>query len=257
MNPPVLAIDVGNSRYKVGFLESTIDAGLPTCVESAAIPLAADLPWDVIAAWLRSAGEWRGIVAGSNPAGIRKVLGTWPANWPSPLLLDDPARFPIEVDVDAPGTVGIDRLLNAVAANVIRDSGRPVIVVDSGTATTVDAISADGVFRGGAILPGFELASRALHQYTALLPYVPVEELDEGSPVVGRNTRDALRSGLFHAQVGAVRELVTEMSQTLSPVANPHVLLTGGGAHPLAPRLPKAELVPHLTLQGLVLAAGD
>lgn len=253
MSAPVLAVDVGNSRFKIGLF--TEGDGLPTCLAGTAVPLAGELPWGEVGRWrerhARDGEEVRGVVAGSNPAGIRRVLGTWPKGAGSPTLVDDPTAFPLEVDIESPETVGVDRLLNAVAANVLRDAGRPAIVVDSGTATTVDAIDGDGRFRGGAILPGFELAARSLHQYTALLPFVPVEDLDEDTPAVGRNTRDALRSGLHHGQIGAVRELVREMTTTLGD--DPLVLLTGGGGHLLGPRMPEARFEPQLTLQGLVV----
>ena len=87
--------------------------------------------------------------------------------------------------------------------------GRPAIIVDSGTATTVDAVDADGVFLGGAILPGFGLLARSLQRYTALLPLITLEELGTGPPpAVGRDTTAAIKSGLFFGQLGAVRELV-------------------------------------------------
>jgi type III pantothenate kinase len=146
--------------------------------------------------------------------------------------------------------VGIDRLLNAVAANILRPEGRPAILVDTGTATTVDYITAQGAFAGGAILPGFELSARALHDYTALLPLVSIDELATGlHEPVGTNTRQALRSGLFWGQLGAVRELIGRLHDRSA--APPFLLLTGGGASLLAAHLPEARLEPHLALQGL------
>jgi type III pantothenate kinase len=149
--------------------------------------------------------------------------------------------------------VGVDRLLNAVAANVIRPAARPAVIVDTGTATTVDLVNTDGAFEGGAILPGFELCARALHDYTALLPLLSIEELaGEPREPLGRNTRAALRSGLFWGQLGAVKELI----ERLTPVrTEPLVLLTGGGAVLLASHFPEARWEPHLSLQGLVVMA--
>jgi type III pantothenate kinase len=256
MSVHVLAVDVGNSRFKVGLFEAGGRGDeLPRCLGATAVPLADEVPWHVVDRWRDGADTVPGVVAGANPAGIRKVLATWPRDgWGSPVVVDDPTTFPLETGVDSPGTVGIDRLLNAVAANVLRGEQQPAIVVDTGTATTVDVVSSAGQFEGGAILPGFELAARSLHQYTALLPLIPVAELDGGGPSLGRNTRDALRSGLYFAQLGAVRELVREFGAL--EAAAPLVLLTGGGAALLEPRLEGARLAPHLTLQGLVLVAG-
>jgi len=112
---------------------------------------------------------------------------------------------------------------------------------------------------GGAILPGFGLLARSLHRYTALLPLVTLEELGTGpTEAVGEDTIAAIRSGLFFGQLGAVRELVAEMSGSLEGAA-PELFLTGGGGPLLATALTEARLVPHLGLRGLaeVARVGD
>jgi type III pantothenate kinase len=148
----------------------------------------------------------------------------------------------------------MDRLLNAVAANVLRKRHQPALIVDSGTATTVDAVNSAGAFLGGAILPGFDLCARALHHYTALLPLIPLEELSESVPTsLGKNTRAAMQSGLFWGQVGAVKELLLQASRTLA-CDDPLILVTGGGGALLMQELPNAHWLPHLSLQGLALA---
>jgi type III pantothenate kinase len=255
----VLAADVGNSRTKFGLFTRGADAPgeLPVCVESWAISHQGSIPWDEIrrAAHSRGCDSFDGLVAGANPGGVRQVLATWPVNnYGSPQVIDDPAAFPLKVNLDAPSKAGIDRLLNAVAANVIRGPGQPCIIVDTGTATTVDAVSPEGAFEGGAILPGFELSARALHHYTALLPYISIEELVEQSKdPLGTNTREALRSGLFWGQIGAIRELIARLSERWKK--SPLVLLTGGGAALASPQIREARWEPHLSLQGLVIAA--
>jgi type III pantothenate kinase len=180
----LLAADVGNSRTKFGMFaaseSSKTAAALPECLESWAVPHQETIDWSAIRERLaaREAQHVAGFVAGANPDGVVRLLSTWPRDgWSPPRVIDDPSAFPIEVRLEAPRKVGIDRLLNAVAANVIRPNGAPCIIVDTGTATTVDAVSADGAFEGGAILPGFELSARALHRYTALLPYITTDEL--------------------------------------------------------------------------------
>jgi type III pantothenate kinase len=131
-----------------------------------------------------------------------------------------------------------------------------MIIVDSGTATTVDVISTTGAFEGGAILPGFQLCSRALHQYTALLPRISNDEIvGEPPAALGKNTRDALRSGLFWGQLGAVRELIRHLRETLPSEAT--IVVTGGAGRLIAPQLPGALHYPYLALQGLVIVGND
>ena len=173
--------------------------------------------------------------------------------WPEPVVIDNPFVLPLTLSVDSPRTVGVDRLFNAIAANVIRPAGKAMIIVDSGTATTVDVVSSEGVFEGGAILPGFQLCSRALHQYTALLPQIANAELAVSTPVaLGKNTRDALRSGLFWGQIGAVKELLRHLHQELPD--GTLTIMTGGAGRLLVPQFPSDVLhEPFLTLQVLVI----
>jgi type III pantothenate kinase len=173
--------------------------------------------------------------------------------WPNPVVVDNPFDLPLTLNVDSIRAVGVDRLFNAIAANVIRAPGQAVIIVDSGTATTVDVVSSEGVFEGGAILPGFQLCARALHQYTALLPHIPNSELDVSTPEpLGKNTRDAIRSGLFWGQLGAVKELLRHLYKQLPDGAL--TLVTGGAGRLLAPQMsPDVLHEPFLTLQGLVM----
>jgi type III pantothenate kinase len=256
----LIAVDVGNSRIKFGMFAGDAPSRgdrLPECLEAAACRVDDPLPWDQLRGWagVREGRTPKGLIAGANPVGVAKVLASWPAQLESPRVLDKPA-FRLRVDVAAPDKVGIDRLLNAVAANVVRPAGRAAIIVDTGTATTVDLVGADGAFRGGAILPGFELSAIALHRYTALLPQISIEELaGEPQAPLGRNTREALRSGLFWGQLGAVKELIAQLGA--GPDGQAIVVLTGGGASLLAPHLSDARWEPHLSLQGLVLAGEE
>ncbi|MEX0701162.1 MAG: type III pantothenate kinase [Planctomycetales bacterium] len=103
-------------------------------------------------------------------------------------------------------------------------------------------------------MAGFQLSARALHRYTALLPLIGIDELaNEPHPPLGRDTRQALRSGLFWGQLGAVKELIARLSVGEK---EPALLLTGGGGPLLAPHLPHARHEPHLGLRGLALSAG-
>lgn len=252
-----LLVDVGNSRVKFGlFTDAKHPKALPKCWHSTTSDVRAEYPWSQIRGWLSSEDlqAFEGYIAGSNPPEILRVKHDWPGDWPSPVELGFAEElFPLQVELPEPQKAGMDRLLNAVAANALRKANQPALIVDSGTATTVDAVNSDGAFLGGAILPGFDLCARALHHYTALLPLIPLEELSELVPnPIGQNTRAAMRSGLFWGQVGAVKELLAQASRSLSS-EEPLVLVTGGGGALLMRDLPNAQWLPHLSLQGLAL----
>jgi type III pantothenate kinase len=197
------------------------------------------------------------MITGSNPAQIQRVVREWPVEWRSPRIVADRRDLPLAIDVEAPERVGMDRLLNALAANRIRKAGEPAIVIDVGTATTVDAVSAEGVFLGGAILAGPELTARALHEYTAALPQVTLEELAGSEPpVIGRNTQQAIASGLYWGHWQSVWSYCVRMMEPLGVSHAPQTILTGGAAYLFVNRLSPAHVyLPHLTLQGLAVVA--
>jgi len=259
----MVAIDVGNSRIKLGlFHRNGYKNGghrLPEYLRSMAVEVDETVPWAELAKWTtEEQGEVAAVILGGvNPRGRDKVLDGWPATgWPSPVVIDNPFILPIKMNVDSPRTVGVDRLLNAVAGNVIRPADKPMIIVDSGTATTVDVISSTGAFEGGAILPGFQLCSRALHQYTAFLPRISNDEIAGDPPApLGKSTRDALRSGLFWGQLGAVRELTRHLSEALSQ--EPTIVVTGGAGRLIQPQLAGSLHKPFMALQGLVIVGNN
>lgn len=277
-----LAVDVGNSRIKVGLFD-TCDlsrttaetnesdsacediAGLPRCVEFRSVPLKTPVPWNELLGNQATGARPNGIIVGSNQRGVDQVVSDWPDWLHKPAVIRNSEAFPIGVDVDEPRRVGLDRLLNAVAADSVRSSGEEAIIVDCGTATTVDLVSSSGSFCGGAILPGFTLCARALNQYTEVLPLISMNELfdlppsEDCHPALGTNTQAAIMSGVFWGQIGAVRELISRLtnhqeSNVTKEMAH-KVLLTGGGARLLVPYFANAIHCPYLPLQGLILAA--
>ena len=268
-----LAVDVGNSRIKIGLFEAsntsqlTTFAVLPECVDFHSIPLNTSVDWDAIFGSLDRTTNLRSVIVGSNQHGVDRVVAEWPEWLAQPIVMRDAESLTLDVEVDEPQRVGLDRLLNAVAANVVRDSGQAAIVVDCGTATTVDLVSSAGSFCGGAILPGFTLCARALNQYTEVLPLISMDELfdlppsEDCHPVLGSNTQAAIMSGVFWGQIGAVRELIARLSHQRSPseteLSAHKVLLTGGGARLLVPYFSDAIHCPYLPLQGLVSAAAS
>ena len=166
------------------------------------------------------------------------------------IMLLTSGDLPLAVKLPRPDMVGVDRLLDALAANRLRTPGRPAVVVDVGSAITVDLIDAGGAFLGGAILPGIAMSARALHEFTDLLPQIDMAELAEPPPALGTATVAAMRSGLFWGAVGAVRQLVEQLTGN----RDAEVFLTGG-AGPVVAQLmgTSARYVPHLTLAGIAL----
>jgi type III pantothenate kinase len=161
--------------------------------------------------------------------------------------------FPLEVDVLAPQRVGTDRLAAAVAANTRRAADRGAIIVDAGTAVTVDLVTADGVFRGGAILPGLPVAARALRLATDALPLLDAHDLTTLPPALGKSTEAAMRSGLIWGCVAAVRELISQLAVDLVPA--PEIFCTGGLGQPLCGWLNRpVTYAPQLVLHGIALA---
>ena len=259
--PEWLAIDVGNSRIKFGLFTQPTLATLPECLTCLTVPLSSPVPWSELVSTLKRFAI-RSVIVGSNQAGVDRLLTEWPSELgPAPVAFRDSSRFPIKIDVEQPERVGLDRLLTAIAANVIRPAEREVVIVDCGTATTVDRVDSRGAFSGGAILPGFELSARALHHYTEVLPLIPIEAIVEvdsdsgGHEALGRNTLDAMMSGIFWGQIGAVRELIQRVSGCSS--SDLMLMLAGGGSRLLVPHFPNAIYSPDLALQGIVVMAAD
>lgn len=278
-----LAVDVGNSQIKIGLFATTAEKGtsrsdvvrsltessgaLPECLAFHVLPLDGRIRWDEIFDGRPSLGANRIVIVGSNQQGVDQVVDEWPDWLSCPKVIRSSASFPISVEVDEPRRVGFDRLLNAVAANRLRDPQIPSVIVSCGTATTVDLVSASGGFCGGAIMPGFTLCARALNQYTEVLPLISMDELfdlppsEDCHPALGSNTQAAIMSGVFWGQIGAVRELVARLGQSVQAgntnQKSPNLFLTGGGARLLVPYFTDAVHCPYLPLQGLVLAASS
>lgn len=153
----------------------------------------------------------------------------------------------IPILYDNPDAVGADRLVNAVAARERFQTA--LIVVDFGTATTFDAISAAGEYLGGSICPGITISSESLFSAASKLPRV---ELAKPPEVIGRNTVDSIQSGLLYGYIGQIREMVTRMKQELTgPIS---VVATGGLARFFADETDIIDTVDELlTLKGLRL----
>jgi type III pantothenate kinase len=162
-----------------------------------------------------------------------------------PLFVSSSIDLGLQVDYEPPTAVGADRLANAVAA--VHHFGKPVIVVDFGTATTLDAVSRENVYVGGAILPGVELMLESLAGRTARLPRIAIEG---ACHPIGKSTPESLRSGVILGSVGAIEHLIRQFKQELGDEAQ--VIATGGLAARFAPHCLSIQRVePMLTLEGL------
>jgi type III pantothenate kinase len=275
---PLIAVDIGNSVTKLGwFAAADSSSGTdtrqmadsagdflaplpqPTCVRE--FPTGQTPSDDVLNQLPPGPISWQ--VASVQRDGLR-VLSRWVETHRG----DDEFRvlsrddFPLVVRVDAPDRVGIDRLAAAVCANTLREVGRPAIFVCAGTAVTVNLLARDGAFEGGVILAGFRMQAESLYTTADLLPLTLLVP-DQGPPrVIGKNTEDAIRSGLFWGAVGAVREVIARMTDELAaqtpdspsgPMA-PQLFVTGGDLARLAPLVDQeARFVPQMVLRGIAL----
>jgi type III pantothenate kinase len=168
----------------------------------------------------------------------------------APLLVDASAKLPITLDVDEPMTVGADRVINTLAASRIYK--RDAIVVDMGTATTYDCITANGVFLGGVIAPGIATSAETLTRRTSKLP---ATELSVPQRVIGRRTEECIRAGVMFGAADAIDGVVRRIKQEWPQPREPLVVATGGFAETMATLCTSFDRVePHLTLQGLELA---
>jgi type III pantothenate kinase len=165
----------------------------------------------------------------------------------TPLVVDESVKTGVRILYDTPQEVGADRVVNAVA--VQRRYGGPACVVDFGTATTFDALSAEGDYLGGAIAPGIGIAAEALFRRTAKLPRI---DLLRPPTVIGKNTVHSMQSGLLFGYVGLVEGMVARFRAELGQEMK--VVATGGLAALLAGETDAIDVVePWLTLEGLRL----
>jgi type III pantothenate kinase len=264
----LVAADVGNARIKLGLFAGSA-RGLPEPRRTLSLSVK-EPEIGQIGPWLADdAGtelSWT-ITSVNGPAAAR--LMDWlkqhrPTDHVTLLAHGD---LSLEVRLPRPDMVGIDRLVNAVAVNRLREPARPAIIVDAGSAITVDLVSADGAFLGGAILPGIEMSARALHEFTDRLPMVDFSRLTAPPLALGTDTASAIESGVFWAAIGAIRQLVARQCESAGPsraegwggssTATPtDVFLTGGTGAIVAELLgPHTRYFPDLTLSGIALAA--
>lgn len=161
------------------------------------------------------------------------------------LVVEPGIKTGMPILYEPPGDVGADRIVNGVAA--FATWGGPLVIVDFGTATTFDVVTAKGEYLGGVICPGIGISADALFQRAARLPRVDVRNPGK---VIGRSTVGSMQSGLYFGYCGLVEGLITRIRAELEAPAR--VVATGGLAETLAADIPSIEAVdPVLTLRGL------
>lgn len=215
----------------------------------------------------RTADEWavllQGLLAGESPVSgiavcsavphvlheLRDVVGRYYRDVPS-VVVEPGVKTGLPVLVDNPREVGTDRIANALAA--VHLYGAPCLVVDVGTAITIDVVTESGAFVGGVIAPGIETATDALGNAAAQLRRV---ELVRPRAVVAKNTVEALQSGAIHGFAALVDGLVTRIRAEQSLAAETPVVLTGALAPLIAEQLvTPVRNEPLLPLHGLYRA---
>jgi type III pantothenate kinase len=263
----LVAVDIGNSRIKLGqFDAARRSAQILLPAEPLELTVAhrtGEFDLELFDAWCRkhAAGEaiWRlSSVHRRATERLTAAASTTSKRLGYRWKLHQIAHreVPLATELDQPERVGMDRLLGGVAANHFRTPGRAAIVADLGTATKVDLVTSDGVFAGGAILPGLAISACALEEQTDALPHIDVEHWTELPLVPGKSTVPAIEAGLFWGTVGAIREISNRYARELQ--AKPDFFITGGSAPLVADVLAQAGdftvcLMPHLVLSGIAL----
>jgi type III pantothenate kinase len=250
---PSILVDIGNTRIKWGFCPRGTRAAIS---EMASLRPNDKHGWEYQrTGWLGS-GTCNWVVSGVHPEHLED-LKQWIRSRNEALLpIDRPEQLPLTVALQEPAKVGIDRLLNAVAANTLRPRDMPVVIADIGSAVTVDWLDENGVFKGGAIFPGLRLMAKALNDYTALLPLVEIWRNLPQLP--GTSTPEAIEAGLTWSVAGGVLALADRMTARAGG-GKALRFLTGGDSELLQGALnesgPGWRHVLPLTLEGVRLAA--
>jgi type III pantothenate kinase len=251
----LLALDIGNTNitvglFRAGVLAATRRAGTNTRATTDEIEASLDALLHLDGAAIADVSTM--VVASVVPA-VTAHVEAIAARRELPLIVATAGTVPIPVRVDRPSEVGADRLVNALAA--ARLYGAPAVVVDFGTATTLDCVAPDGAYVGGAIAPGLELGLEALAARTAKLPRVELRAPDRA---IGRDTITAIQAGTVIGYQGLASTLLARVRRELADTAGVEpgavrAILTGGlAAAPWADGIEGVDVIdPDLTLKGL------
>jgi type III pantothenate kinase len=247
MEIDLMVLNVGNSRLGIG----TFSGGSLEHVHHIAHAAKGDWQGEINRAWGRVANKPSPAVAGAsvNPKMDDELetlvlkLTNRPIQW-----VGEELEFPVPVKTAEPQKTGVDRILNVAAA--FEQMGKACVVVDAGTAITIDCCGENGEFLGGAIAPGLGMMLDALHEKTATLPRV---EFQVPTAAIGNSTEGAICQGVYHAIRGLVRDFTENYAAELG--SWPDVIATGGDARQLFDGWEVIHAIaPELTLYGIALA---
>ncbi len=244
----IVGVSVGNSRIKFAAFNDLemLDAGASINTE---LEEAAGL---IVGMLSRSAGAEL-VLASVNPALADKLESMLTERKGGSIYrLGRDLGFPIKHALDDDSTLGQDRLLNAIAA--FEMARQACIVIDCGTAMTIDFVDGEGTFQGGAIVPGVRMMLRAMHEQTAALPMLELKAPDAARGAFGKDTAHAMTIGAIGAARGAVYHLVNTYAEAYG--GYPRVIATGGDARLLFENDEIVEhVVPDLQLRGIAVCA--
>jgi len=250
----LLAIDVGNTNIVLGVFDLDRE-GLPL-LHAWRLATSRERTVDEYglnsSALLRHSGldarDIQHVVISSVVPPLHPVIDAWVRVYfqADPLWIEPGIKTGLKVVIENPSELGADRIVNSVAG--LERYGAPLIAVDFGTATTFDVVNDRREYLGGIIVPGLKLGAEALFQRTSRLPRV---EITEPERLIGRNTVQAMQSGLFYGYVGQVDGILERL---LAEQPGSAVVATGGLAKVITPASRHIQhLAPDLTLEGLRL----
>ena len=251
----LLALDIGNSEITVGLFRGD---NLSAHWRLTTNPDRTSDEWgSALGAFLLQAGhspnEVRAICLASVAPQVTQSLvgGLQVTTGIRPVTIDSRTSLPLTLDVDEPMSVGADRIVNALAALSLMNAD--AVVVDFGTATTFDCVTADGRFIGGAIMPGLRTSADQLVRKAAKLP---ATELAPPERAIGRRTEDCIRAGVLYGAADSVDGMIVRIRREWPGGGKPKVVATGGLATIVTPFCSTVDAVdPDLTLRGLRIAA--
>lgn len=230
-----LVLDIGNSTLKAGWFDADGLTGTQRAATTTHRTLETILGTRPVDA----------VLVSSVGSADREAFAPFSQAVPTWIFLDTALPLPLTIRYGTPSTLGKDRIAAAAGGRMLFPAV-PLLVIDLGTAITIDFVSADGEYRGGNISPGLQTRFRALHEFTARLPLV---EKDESWPEFGSDTRTAIAAGV---QQGIVNELDGYMTAFAGRYPQCRFLMTGGDAAFFADRFKKPIFAdPDLVLKGL------
>ena len=250
----ILVFDVGNTETTIGLFDGeSLTAHWRVMTSVSRTPDELGLLMHALLASKRVAhADVRGVAIGSVVPAVTTPLVESAERWlhAPATIVDGSSALPIRLEVDEPATVGADRIINTLAA--CRLYRRDTIVVDLGTATTFDCITAEGVFLGGVIAPGVRTSADTLIRRTSKLP---ATELVAPERTIGRRTEECIRAGVLYGAADSIDGIVRRIKREWPGGKVPLVIATGGLAETLHEFCEEFDLgEPSLTLEGLRMA---